>query len=57
MFYGRAKARRKNYGLQAFQIAAYAAKKYSFDNAEDYKKPLVKKLPNIPDNLKLKDNF
>lgn len=47
----------KNYGLQAFQIAAYAAKKYSFDDVEEYKKPLVKKLSNIPDDLKLKDNF
>lgn len=47
----------QNYGVQAFQIAAYAVKKYSFDNTKEYKRPLVKKLPNMPDNLKLKDNF
>lgn len=46
-----------SYGLQAFQIAAYVAKKYSFDNTKEYKKPLVRRLPNMPDDLVLKDNF
>ncbi len=36
-----------SYGTQAFMLAAYALKKYSFSDAE-YKKPLLKKLNNGP---------
>ena len=46
-----------NYGLQAFQIAAYAAKKYSFDNVDEYKKVAVKKLDNMPGDIVLKCPF
>ena len=46
-----------NYGLQAFQIAAYVANKYSYEDVKDYKKPLVKKLSNMPEDIKLKDNL
>ena len=46
-----------NYGLQAFQIAAYVADKHAYNNALEYKKPLVKKLPNMPDDIELKYSF
>ena len=46
-----------DYGLQAFQIAAYAQNKYSYDNTQQYKKPLVRKLSNAPDNVVLKDDI
>ena len=46
-----------NYGLQAFQIAAYVANKYSYKDVKEYKKVLAKKLPNIPDNISLKEDF
>ena len=46
-----------NYGLNAFQIAAYYADKYSFDNTQDYKKVLVKRLANMPNDIVLKYIF
>lgn len=45
-----------NYGLNAFLLAAYSLEKYSYVDVEEYKKPLIKKVANLPENLKLKDN-
>lgn len=46
-----------NYGLNALQIAACILDKYSFENTREYKKPLVKRLPNMPDDIGLKIGF
>ena len=46
-----------NYGLNALQIAACILDKYSFENTQGYKKPLVKRLPNMPDDIGLKIGF
>lgn len=42
-----------NYGIQAFRLASYIAKKYSMK----YEKPKVKTLSNIPKNVKLKGEY
>ena len=42
-----------NYGLHAFQIAAYALDKYSFNDTKEYKQPKVRNLDNTPKNFKL----
>ena len=47
----------QDYGMQAFQIASYVAKKHSYDDIKGYTKPRIKKLSNMPSNLRLKDNF
>ena len=47
----------KDYGMQAFQIAAYAAEKYECKDVKEYKQPKVKKLQNMPDDIRLKDGF
>ena len=47
----------QDYGMQAFQIASYVARKHSYDDVKEYRKPMVKKLSNMPNNLRLKDNF
>ena len=46
----------QDYGLHAFQIAAYTLNKYSYDNIEVYKQPKIKKLSNMPNNIKLKQS-
>ena len=46
----------KNYGLHAFQIAAYIQNKYTHTNEEEYEKPKIKKLSNMPNNIKLKQS-
>lgn len=46
--------RELNYGLNALQIAAYVLEKYEFKNTKEYKKTLVKRLPNMPDDIGLK---
>lgn len=51
------KPRELNYGLNALQIAAYVLEKYEFKNTMEYKKPLVKRLPNMPDDIGLKIGF
>ena len=51
------KEEEKNYGLNAFQIAAYVSNKYSFNNTKEYQKPIIKKLSNTPNNIKLKNNL
>lgn len=43
-----------NYGLNALQIAACILDKYEFNDTREYKKPLVKRLPNMPDDIGLK---
>ena len=40
----------QDYGLHAFQIAAYTLNKYSYDNTKKYQQPKVKKLSNMPNN-------
>ncbi len=44
----------QNYGLQAFQIAAYTL---GFSINKDVNPPMVKKLSNIPDNIRLKAQY
>ena len=46
-----------NYGLNALQIAAYVMDKYEFNDTREYKKTLVKRLPNMPDDIGLKIGF
>lgn len=49
-----------DYGLQAFQFAAFLGGKYSYDYDEEkaeYTAPKIKKLSNMPEDLKLKIEF
>ena len=46
-----------DYGLRAMQIAGYALNKYSYENAREYKKPVAKRLSNMPTNVVLKNHF
>ena len=46
----------QDYGLHAFQIAAYTLNKYSYDNIKVYEQPKIKKLSNMPNNIKLKQS-
>lgn len=43
-----------NYGFQAFQLAAFLCGKYSYDKIEEAEVPKIKKVSNMPGNIKLK---
>lgn len=43
-----------DYGFQAFQLAAFLCGKYSYDMIEEAEVPKIKKVSNMPGNIKLK---
>ncbi len=47
----------QTYGSNAFQLASFYLKKYSFDDTKKYQKPAVKVLSNVPTDVKLKSIF
>lgn len=47
----------QDYGMQAFQIAAYTSALYSYDNVEIHQRPAVRKLTNVAENMQLKGNI